>query len=59
MKIFPNLQYCVKYFVGTLNPDDPCLPVYDKYVNKSRPVDKYKKDVSNEIMDFLNKCEPE
>lgn len=47
-----------KYFVGTLNPDDPSLPVYDEYVNKSRPLDKYKKDVPNEIMDYLNKCEP-
>jgi PBSX family phage terminase large subunit len=47
-----------KYFVGTLNPDDPSLPVYDEYVNKARPIDKYKKDVPTEIMGSLNKCEP-
>lgn len=47
-----------KYFVGTLNPDDPSLPVYDEYVNRSRPLDKYKKDIPTEIMDYLNKCEP-
>ncbi|MDO5293324.1 MAG: terminase [bacterium] len=46
-----------KYFVGTLNPDDPSLPVYDEYVNRSRPLSKYARDVPNEIMDYLEKCE--
>lgn len=47
-----------KYFVGTLNPDDPNLPVYDEYVNKARPISKYAKDVPEEIMEALNSCEP-
>lgn len=47
-----------KYFVGTLNPDDPSLPVYDEYVNRSRPVEQYKDDVPQEIMEALNSCEP-
>ena len=47
-----------KYFVGTLNPDDPNLPIYDEYVNRSRPLDKYKDDVPDEIMEDLDKCEP-
>lgn len=46
-----------KYFVGTLNPDDPSLPIYDEYVNRSRPVENYKKDVPPEIMEYLVKCE--
>lgn len=46
-----------KYFVGTLNPDDPSLPIYDEYVNRSRPLTRYAKDVPIEIMDYLNKCE--
>lgn len=46
-----------KYFVGTLNPDDPSLAIYDEYVNKARPLDKYKEDVPKEIMEYLVKCE--
>ena len=47
-----------KYFVGTLNPDDPNLPVYDEYVNRSRPLDRYAQDVPVEITEYLMKCEP-
>lgn len=46
-----------KYFVGTLNPDDPSLPVYDEYINRSRPVEQYKSDVPDEIMESLIRCE--
>lgn len=46
------------YFVGTLNPDSPTLPVYDEYINRSRPVPKYEKDVPDEIMRDLNRCSP-
>lgn len=47
-----------KYFVGTLNPDDPNLQIYDEYVNRSRPIEQYKKDIPDEIMESLLKCEP-
>lgn len=42
------------YLMGTLNPDDPNLPVYEEFINCSRPLEKYKKDVPNEIMEQLN-----
>lgn len=42
------------YLMGTLNPDDPNLSVYSEFINCSRPLDKYKKDVPNEIMEQLN-----
>lgn len=43
------------YFMATLNPDDPNLPVYKEYINCSRPLDKYKSDTPTEILNML--CE--
>lgn len=41
------------YLLATLNPDDPNLPVYKEFVNRSRPYKKYKSDVPREIMEEL------
>ena len=41
------------YFMATLNPDDPNLPVYKEYVNHSRPLEKYKNDAPEEINEEL------
>ena len=38
------------YLMATLNPDDPSLPVYKEFVNRSRPYKKYAADVPKEIM---------
>lgn len=38
------------YLLATLNPDDPNLPVYKEFVNRSRPYKKYEKDVPPEIL---------
>lgn len=38
------------YLLATLNPDDPNLPVYKEFVNRSRPYKKYAADVPPEIM---------
>lgn len=45
------------YLMGTLNPDDPSLPIYDEFINCSRPLEKYKKDVPDSILEDLNRCE--
>lgn len=42
------------YLMATLNPDDPNLPVYSEFINCSRPLEKYKKDVPVEILEQLN-----
>ena len=34
-----------EYMLATLNPDDPSLPVYKEFVNRSRPFKKYENDV--------------
>lgn len=46
------------YMIGTLNPDDPRLPIYSEFVNHARPYKKYADDVPKEIMQELNQCEP-
>lgn len=38
------------YLLATLNPDDPSLPVYKEFVNRSRPYRKYAGDIPEEIM---------
>ena len=43
------------YFMATLNPDDPNLPVYKEYINCSRPLPEYSSDAPKEINDML--CE--
>lgn len=42
------------YLMATLNPDDPGLPVYDEFINRSRPYKKYAADVPPEILKELN-----
>ena len=38
------------YLLATLNPDDPSLPVYREFVNRSRPCARYAADVPEEIL---------
>ena len=41
------------YLMATLNPDDPSLPVYKEFINRSRPYKKYEGDVPKEILNEL------
>ena len=41
------------YMMMTLNPDDPSLPIYKEFVNRSRPYKKYAEDVPQEILKEL------
>lgn len=41
------------YMLATLNPDDPSLPVYREFINRSRPFKKYINDVPKEILEEL------
>ena len=41
------------YMMATLNPDNPDLPVYKEFINRSRPYKKYEKDVPREILSDL------
>ncbi|MDD4390600.1 MAG: terminase [Eubacteriales bacterium] len=41
------------YLMATLNPDDPSLPVYEEYINHSRPLPEYEKDAPDELNQML------
>lgn len=38
------------YLLATLNPDDPGLPIYKEFINRSRPYKKYRADIPSEIL---------
>lgn len=41
------------YLMGTLNPDDPNLPVYKEYINCSRPLPEWQDETPKEIIEEL------
>ena len=43
------------YMMATMNPDDPTLPIYSEYVNRSRPLPEYDTDAPRELRDMLDK----
>lgn len=42
------------YRLCTMNPDDPNKECYTEYVNKARPIEKYKNDAPEELLKCLN-----
>lgn len=42
------------YVMGTLNPDDPALPVYEEFINRSRPTKKWRDGTPTELLRMLN-----
>lgn len=42
------------YIMGTLNPDDPALPVYEEFINRSRPLEEWKDETPPELLEMLN-----
>ena len=41
------------YMMATLNPDDPSLPIYKEFVNRSLPFKKYENDIPLSIREEL------
>ena len=42
------------YLMGTLNPDDPDKEIYKEYINRCRPLEKYKNDGPSELLEMLD-----
>lgn len=42
------------YMMATLNPDDPSLPIYEEYINRSRPLPEYDTDAPPELRAMLD-----
>ena len=41
------------YWMLTLNPDNPDLEIYKEFINRSRPLEEFKKDYPEELMNQL------
>lgn len=54
MEFMREITHRCEYMITTSNPDDPSLPIYKEFINKSRPLKKYLKDYPKELLDELN-----
>lgn len=43
------------YWMCTMNPDDPTLPIYEQYINRFRALPEYEQDTPQEIQEELDK----
>ena len=57
MEFIRESAHRCEYELTSSNPDDPNLAVYKEYINRSRPLDKYKECYPAELLSQLN--EPE
>jgi phage terminase large subunit len=53
MEFLREITHRCEYMLTTSNPDDPSLPVYKEFINKSRPLKKYLKDYPKELLEEL------
>ena len=54
MEFMREITHRCEYMMTTSNPDDPSLPVYKEFINKSRPLKKYVKDYPSELLNELD-----
>ena len=54
MEFLREISHRCVYMMTTSNPDDPSLPVYDEFLNRSRPIKRYRKAYPEELLDMLN-----
>lgn len=54
MEFMREITHRCEYMMTTSNPDDPSLPIYKEFINKSRPLKRYLKDYPKELLDELN-----
>ena len=49
-----EITHRCKYMMTTSNPDNPDIPVYKEFINKSRPLRQYEKCYPEELLNELN-----
>lgn len=54
MEFLREITHRCQYMMTTSNPDDPNIPVYKEFINRSRPLKRYYKDYPSELLDELN-----
>lgn len=55
MEFLREITHRCQYMMTTSNPDDPSLSVYDEFINRSRPLKRYRNDYPQELLDELDK----
>ena len=53
MEFMREITHRCDYMMTTSNPDDPSLPIYKEFINKSRPLKRYLKDYPQELLSEL------
>ena len=53
MEFMREITHRCDYMMTTSNPDDPSLPIYKEFINKSRPLKRYLKDYPKELLGEL------
>ena len=54
MEFMREITHRCDYMMTTSNPDDPSLPIYKEFINKSRPLKRYLRDYPKELLGELN-----
>ena len=54
MEFVREITHRCDYMMTTSNPDDPNLPIYKEFLNRSRPLPKYIKDYPDELLEQLD-----
>ena len=54
MEFVREITHRCEYMMTTSNPDDPNLPIYKEFLNRSRPLKKYEKDYPQELLEQLD-----
>lgn len=54
MEFVREITHRCEYMMTTSNPDDPNLPIYKEFINRSRPIKRYEKDYPPELLEQLD-----
>ena len=54
MEFMREISHRCDYMMTTNNPDDPNLPIFKEFLNRSRPLKRYIKDYPSELLDQIN-----
>ena len=54
MEFMREISHRCEYMMTTNNPDDPNLPIFKEFLNRSRPLKRYIKDYPSELLKQIN-----
>ena len=50
MEFMREVSHRCEYMMTTSNPDDPNLPIYSEFINRSRPLKRYRSEYPEELL---------